>query len=257
MSNNGGYTIAAENVSEANLRKFYEDAKKVLGVKCKDLDLIFEIALKDRKLFPNINLKGNDKNPKNYIDRWVKGYSEARNNLPHRRIAKPKSTCNDPAITVMVRVARNMTEQQSNIGVSNHNLFMSAENIQGNLLEEYIALKIRPYGFLWCNGNVLHAIDFCNSNGSFFLQVKNKSNTENSSSDKIREGTTIEKWYRLGTKICNGVKVPDFKWDSLNGLIKRHRTEGADISPCNMSEEDYQNFLKNVALENRELITDL
>lgn len=48
----------------------------------------------------------------------------------------------------------------------NHNLFMSAENIQGNLLEEYIASKVHPYGFLWCDGNIVRAVDFCNTDGS-------------------------------------------------------------------------------------------
>ena len=100
---------------------------------------------------------------------------------------------------------------------------MSAENIQGNLLEEYIAQKVRPYGFIWCEGNVLRAIDFCNTDGSLFLQIKNKSNTENSSSSNIREGTSIEKWYRLGTRTQAGKRLPDYKWHILNNFINQNR----------------------------------
>lgn len=134
---------------------------------------------------------------------------------------------------------------------------MSAENIQGNLLEQYIASKVRPYGFLWCEGNVLRAIDFCNTDGSCLLQIKNKSNTENSSSSNIREGTTIEKWFRLGTSTRNGVKIPVYKWQTLNTLINTHKTQGHSLPACNMTEEDYQAFLNRIASANRKLITNL
>lgn len=53
-----------------------------------------------------------------------------------------------------------------------HNLFMSAENVQGNLLEEYISVSTRPYGWIWCAGNTLRAIDFCSSDGAVLLQIK-------------------------------------------------------------------------------------
>lgn len=251
------YTIATERFDENALRRYYAYSKALYGLTHHtDLDLIFDIAIVNPDRFPGIALTV-EKTPRNYIDRWVKSYYDAVNNPPSRRTANPKSACTDPAIAVIVRATQGMTEQQSTTGENNHNLFMSAENIQGNLLEEYIASKTRPYGFLWCNGNVLRAIDFCNSDGSFFLQVKNKSNTENSSSSNIREGTTIEKWYRLGTKTRGGVKYPDFKWASLNALISNHRTEGFNLPPCAMSEQEYEEFLARVATANRDLITDL
>lgn len=251
------YTIANEPIDEATLRRYYIHSKNFHGLAHDtDLDMIFDIALENPDRFPGIALNV-EKTPKNYIDRWVKSYYDAINNPPSRRTANPKSACTDPAIAVIVRATQGMTGQQSTTGENNHNLFMSAENIQGNLLEEYIASKARPYGFLWCNGNVLRAIDFCNSDGSFFLQVKNKSNTENSSSSNIREGTTIEKWYRLGTRIRGGVRYPDFKWNALNALISEHRTEGFHLPPCDMSEDEYEDFLARVASDNRGLITDL
>ena len=129
-------------------------------------------------------------------------------------------------------------------------------NKLGNLLEEYIALKTRKYGFLWCNGNVLRAIDFCNTDGSLFLQIKNKSNTENSSSSNIREGTNIKKWFRLGTRTQNGQKYPDYKWADLNAIINSNRTDNHELNPCQLSEEEYISFLDNVATRNTELITD-
>jgi LL-H family phage holin len=43
------------------------------------------------------------------------------------------------------------------------------------------------------------------------LQIKNKLNTENSSSSNIREGTNIKKWYRLNTKIKDGINFINTK----------------------------------------------
>jgi hypothetical protein len=251
------YTIANERISREQLQQYYSAAKAgYRSVTWTDLDLIFAIAEEHRDRFPGINLTGMQ-SPRLYIERWVKGYVDAVNNPPSGRTANPKSACTDPAIKVIVKATQGLTEEEASRGEANHNLFMSAENIQGNLLEEYIAEKTRPYGFLWCDGNVLRAIDFCNSDGTFFLQVKNKSNTENSSSSNIREGTTIEKWYRLGTRTRGGVKIPDYKWPALNALINAHRTQGRSLPPCAMSENDYQQFLTRKAGANHGLITNL
>ena len=250
------YTISGEPFDEAAFRRFYTYAKSLTNLTSStDLDYIFEIALKNTDRFPGINITGNQ-TPQIYLERWVKGYYEANNNRPSSRTASPKSACTDPAIAVIVKNTQGMSEEEAKTGESNHNLFMSAENIQGNLLEEYIAGKIRPYGFLWCEGNVLRAIDFCNTNGSLLLQIKNKSNTENSSSSNIREGTTIEKWYRLGTKTQNGKKIPDYKWKELNDYINTYKTEGSNLPPCSMSEEDYEDFLTKVSSLNTGLITN-
>lgn len=253
------YTIANERISDGQLQQLYSAAKAgflFLSVDWTDLDLIFAVALQHRDRFPGINLTG-AQSPRLYIDRWVKGYVDAVKNPPSGRTANPKSACTDPAIKVIVQATQGLTERAASQGEIYHNLFMSAENIQGNLLEEYIAKKIRPYGFLWCVGNVLRAIDFCNSDGTFFLQVKNESNTENSSSSNIREGTAIEKWYRLGTRTRGGVKFPDYKWPALNARINANRTENKSSAPCRMSEDDYRAFLMEKASANHGLITHL
>lgn len=249
------YTIAYENLNLSVLEAAYTHAKSLCPLRdWGDLDFIFDIACHNPDRFPGIHLQG-IQTPEFYIERWVKGYYDAVNNPPSKRIASPKSACTDPAIRIIVKAAQGLSTEAALQGEAAHNLFMSAENIQGNLLEEYIASKVRPYGFLWCDGNVLRAIDFCNTDGSFFLQVKNKSNTENSSSSSIREGTTIEKWYRLGTRARNRVKYPDYKWGILNEWIGTYRTEGLSLPPCEMSEDDYQAFLQRVASANHGLIT--
>lgn len=250
------YTIADKDFDEEVLKQAYIHAKESYGeTDWTDLDLIFQVACKNPNYFPNINLQ-ETQSPELYMERWVKRYLDAANHPPSGRTASPKSACTDPAIKIIVKAIKKLTEEEAACGESTHNLFMSAENIQGNLLEEYIASKIRPYGFLWCDGNVLHAVDFCNTDGSVFLQVKNKSNTENSSSSGVRAGTTIQKWFRLGTRTRGGEKFPDYKWPLLNDLISRRRTQGEELPPCFMSEEGYQGFLRTKASLNPNLITD-
>ena len=250
------YSICEFALSNEELTQYYTDAKANYPLEnFGDLDLIFSVALANRDRFPSINLTG-IRNPRTYLERWVKGYYDAVHNLPSTRIATPKTACTDPAIRVIVQATQGLSEQEAETGEVNHNLFMSAENIQGNLLEEYIALKTRAYGFLWCDGNVLRAVDFCNTTGSLLLQIKNKSNTENSSSSNIREGTTIEKWFRLGTSTRGGVRFPSYRWDRLNTLINQNRTEGFNLPAPTMNELDYQQFLNRIATLNPNLITN-
>lgn len=220
-----------------------------------DLDYIFKVAV-DNTAFPNINISGNQ-TAEIYIEHWANNYFNAMDNLPSTRVATPKGACSDPAIRLIVQHTQKSTDEKAIMNESAHNLFMSAENIQGNLLEEYISNKTRPYGFLWCNGNVLRATDFCTTTGSLLLQIKNKNNTENSSSSNIRQGTAIEKWYRLGTKKVCGIPQPNYRWDELNKIINSYKTEGVDIFPCSMSEEDYQEFLCRVARNNPNIISEL
>lgn len=219
-----------------------------------DLRIIFEVGLSDLSLFPNIKLSDTSTYME-YLEKWIKGYIDATSNPPSQRKASPKGSCSDPAIQTIVQIAMDTDEDFATRMAAYHNLFMSAENIQGNLLEEYISISARPYGWIWCNGNVLRAIDFCSSDGAVLIQIKNKSNTENSSSSAIRTGTTIEKWYRLGTRTVGGQKLPAYKWDSLNSIINAHVTTGIAAN-CNMNEESYQNFLRTTASQNTDIISD-
>lgn len=250
------YSLANSSVTSETLYTYYSAAKTKNNLSgCNtDLDIIFAVAENERSLFPGIKNTSSDED---YLFRWVKGYTDAINNPPSLRTANPKSSCTDPAISLIVQVSQGITNEQALEGEKCHNLFMSAENIQGNLLEEYIATKVSPYGFLWCAGNVLRAIDFCTSDGSILLQIKNKSNTENSSSCTVRNGTTIIKWYRLGTRTQNGKKLPNYKWDILNNIVNTYKTQGQDLPACYMSEIDYQDFLTRVANANHKLITNL
>ncbi len=97
-----------------------------------------------------------------------------------------------------------------------HALSMAAENVIGDLLERYLASVLDPHGWIWCSGTMVKAVDFVKppttARGRWrLLQVKNRDNSENSSSSAIRDGTTIEKWHRTFAKKtgANWAAVPD------------------------------------------------
>lgn len=215
-----------------------------------DLKDIFIVASKSNNfsLFPKINGKGDYKQ---YIDKWISMYIAAKNRSSLTQAAKPKSAASDPSVVQIVKTAKSLNQDEVDKMQLAHNLFMSAENVQGYILEEYIDSVISAHGFLYCAGNLLRSVDFCSKDGTVLLQIKNKSNTENSSSSAIRTGTDIKMWYRLGTKTKAGKKVPDYKWNSLNDLITAYSNKA-----CMLSEEGYISFIQNVVSRNPQIITE-
>jgi hypothetical protein len=117
-----------------------------------------------------------------------------------------------------------------------HRLSMAAENLVGALLERYIAKYIEPCGWTWCAGNTVRAIDFIKNDFSQVLQIKNRSNSENSSSSNIRtymaqKGVAIGKWYRVD---ANTGKT---KWESFPQAV----AEGE------LTEEGFKDFVAHTA----------
>lgn len=68
----------------------------------------------------------------------------------------------------------------------------------------------------------------------------------------------------MGRKLKNGIAskrkknnkrpYPSYEWDKLNDIINRDLAYGEE--PCEMSEEDYQDFLYRVATGNPDIITE-
>lgn len=80
-----------------------------------------------------------------------------------------------------------------------HSLAMAAENLVGYLLEKYIGKALEQLGWVWVSGDLIRAVDLLKKHrdGTWvLLQVKNRDNSENSSSSAIRVGTEIKKWFR-------------------------------------------------------------
>jgi hypothetical protein len=103
---------------------------------------------------------------------------------------------------------------------------MSAENILGLLLEEFLAQQLADFDWYCAWGETVRSVDFCQAQGGL-LQIKNRSNSENSSSSRVRIGTDIEKWYRVDARTGN------YCWEELN---RKYNTD-------RFSEESFRRFV--------------
>ena len=102
-----------------------------------------------------------------------------------------------------------------------HQWAMAAEDIVGELLEQYIdsEVVVSKSGWVRCYGDTVKGTDFLKKtdNDVTLLQVKNRDNSENSSSSDIRkslknsEGVEIKKWFRTFSKTgdTNWAEFPD------------------------------------------------
>jgi hypothetical protein len=95
-----------------------------------------------------------------------------------------------------------------------HLASMAAENFVGYLLERYIWEVGEAFGWIWCHGEIVNKVDFikAHQNGTYtLLQIKNRDNSENSSSKSVRDGTDIKHWFRTFSRTgeTNWPKFPD------------------------------------------------
>ncbi len=154
---------------------------------------------------------------------FFKGYL----NRPSIRISNPSLTRPDYLVNELIVERLGITDDRIiRIIKSGHRLSMSSENALGLILEEYIATNVLPYGWTCCWGNCANKVDFCSNNFSL-LQVKNRSNSENSASSSVRRGTSIIKWHRMNDR--SGMTY----WPRLNEMIG---------NGCNLSEDGFRDF---------------
>ncbi|MGB3403974.1 MAG: SinI family restriction endonuclease [Microcoleaceae cyanobacterium] len=182
------------------------------------------------------NLK--DSTTEKLVLSWLKKYNKGFENRISQRISKPPQTIADPIIDVIInsRLQGLTLEHLEQIKYA-HRLSMSAENILGLLLEEFLAEKLTDYGWYCCWGDVVRHVDFCNIDGSL-LQVKNRSNSENSSSSRVRISQPIEKWYRVNAR------TGKYQWSYFN---QKYSTD------C-FSEENFIRFIQKVLNENSDAL---
>lgn len=159
--------------------------------------------------------------------RFLKGYK----NRPSVRVSNKMRTQSDPIIDTLIQARLEALKSEEVLLIRlGHRLSMAAENIIGLILEEYIHCNVVQYGWTCCWGSAIPSVDFCSSEGTL-LQIKNKSNTENSSSNKIRVGTPIKIWFRLDAY------TGQTRWEGLNDIIGK---------PALMSEEGFHTFASDL-----------
>ena len=138
---------------------------------------------------------------KSYLERQAAAFASSR----ALRAPQAPATVPDEMVSVILHEYFGIAAGDLEQAKRQHLLSMGAENLIGDLLERYLASILEPRGWIWCSGAMVKAVDFvkapARTGGEWrTLQVKNRDNSENSSSSAIRKGTTIEKWHRTFSK---------------------------------------------------------
>lgn len=215
----------------------------------KKLKKLFEFTLEtDPSLFTNIKVKdaSNEDKCKEYICKWCDKYINDRETPSIKKKLKAYGE-RDEALDIRIKTSTQKKCEIINEYWRGHVLYMSAENMNGAILEEYLASVLEEYGWLWCAGSTLRAVDFCKpGNPYILLQVKNKYNTENSSSSAIRKGTEIQKWHRLGRAAQGGDGKPVPNWEALVKIVDPDQVN--QVLDNKLTEEKYIQFIKENTL---------
>jgi hypothetical protein len=140
-------------------------------------------------------------------------------------------TVPDEIVSLVMMEAFGYTKHDAERIKIEHQLAMSAENCVGALLERYLDQALRPYGWYWCCGSFVKAVDFIrrDQHGAWLaLQIKNRDNSENSSSSAIRHGTIIQKWFRTFSR------TGATNWPNLPPLMQGY----------NLTEQGFENYVR-------------
>ena len=164
-------------------------------------------------------------------------------------------TVPDELVSLVMQEAYGYSEEDCEKIKKEHQDSMCAENCIGALLERYLDRCLHDSGWVWCCGEFVKAVDFIKpvvvsgeeTREWLALQIKNRDNSENSSSKDVRKGTKIDKWFR-GFSVKGGTN-----WDNLP----------ATMQGKGLSEAGFQAFVKeylqadlSAAIENLEEIAE-
>lgn len=227
-------TEALQNISKdeaVSIAKEYAENNKIawqVGI-CH----VFSAVLKDPKHVPgNIGTKNDDE--KAAIEKWVKKYIKGLEGKTTIRISNLPGTIADPIIDKIIgtRLTNLSQEDLEKIKFA-HRLSMSAENILGLMLEEYLSVNLERVGWHCAWGETVKSVDFVHEDGRL-LQIKNRSNSENSSSSAVRAGTTIQKWFRVKADRV------EYMWDTINKICGLK----------NLSENAFEKFVVQCVTQN-------
>jgi hypothetical protein len=201
-----------------------QEIARDLGVDWTDgICFLFNVITNDLERVPG-NFGGKNDNESMAIRKWIIKYTGGKKGCASKRISNLPGTVADPLIEEIIGVRLTNLKQEDLEKITYaHRLGMSAENILGLMLEEYLATNLRAYGWHCAWGETVKSVDFVHENGSL-LQIKNRSNSENSSSSTVRHGTKIEKWYRIKADRV------EYMWGELNKICKTsHLSEEAFV----------------------------
>ncbi|MDG2496845.1 MAG: SinI family restriction endonuclease [Aquiluna sp.] len=148
------------------------------------------------------------------------------------------STIPDTMVSIIVQEYFGVESDSIAKAAKQHSISMAAENIVGDLLERYLASNLEAYGWVWCSGEVVKKVDFLAAKKGQTsqwvpLQIKNRDNSENSSSSSVRKGTEIIKWFRTFSRTGRT------NWDAFPELIDN----------VSLSEKAFEEFVRHYLRE--------
>ncbi len=194
---------------------------------------VFNIIANDLERIPG-NIGGKDDDEVLAIRKWILKYLGGKDGCASKRVSNLPGTVADPIIEEIISARLTNLEQEDLEKITYaHRLGMSAENILGLILEEYLAINLSPYGWHCAWGETVKSVDFVNEDGRL-LQIKNRSNSENSSSSTVRHGTEIDKWFRIKADRV------EYMWSALNTICKTNH----------LSEESFVQFARDTIKSN-------
>lgn len=237
--------------SEAELQNFL-NSRFPTGHQAENLKTIIHIGfLNDLLAEPRGNK--NSQNVDSYISWLETKYLNAFQNRTDTRSGNSMQTIPDSIVDVILSAKFNYSNDQVKLISKQHRLSMQAENLVGSFLEEYLDEKLRPAGWVCCYGETLKHSDFCHPR-NHILQVKNRNNTENSSSSKIRQhNPRIKMWFRTFNQ--NGKS----NWENIYSFLKvSDNDNGTSINGINviLNEDDFREFVKNTIRKNPKILKD-
>lgn len=209
-------------------------AAEKVGLSWRDgLCYVFNACVANPELAPKSRSKKDT--PSEVILKWTQKYKDGYETRISRRTSEVPGTLPDPIISLIIKeILPHLSDTQLNKISYAHRLSMSAENILGLLLEEYLAINLLSYKWHCAWGSTIKSVDFCSEDGKL-LQVKNRSNSENSSSSKVRAGTDIFKWFRINAQ------TGAYMWDDLNSILKTNI----------LSENKFRSFVQSTLSDNK------
>ena len=161
---------------------------------------------------------------------WVTKFYNGYKGRPSQKTGTPPKTTPDPAVSEIIACAIPSISRCDIRRIEfAHRLAMSAENILGPFVEEYVFERLKRHGWALAWGETVKSVDLCSRDGRL-IQIKNRSNTENSSSNKVREGTDIKKWFRVDAG------TGAYLWEELCSI--------ANVKQGYLSEDDFRAFVK-------------
>ena len=211
---------------------------KALGVPSElHIEYVCKACCRNPDLAPDISKrKGCEELPDSErVKKWVSNFFNSYENRYKRCKMKESMTIPDPALEVFLSTVKGKTKMSVRDVLKAHRLAMSSENIIGNMLELFLSEKLSKAGWVVAWGSTISHVDLCSKDGQL-LQVKNRDNSENSSSKTVRDNHSISFWFR--SKSLSG----ETNWPALHQIIGVKKSAVKQLN-----EEEFQKFIVSVS----------